>query len=144
VQNRDLFLDYHGSDMFIRKGSKDGRLVLWVKLEGPEYVIQKIDDFVRLSTYMDGHKAFGHLSSSYINPDYYTDGYFLTTCASQFEYDYCSLSKTTMKMPPPYSHVLRNHMNEFILTYLGVGHSFRLGRLNIILPLLMITHDTPR
>jgi transposase InsO family protein len=100
VPGSSFFLDGHGPDIFVRKEAKDGRIIIWGHLDGPDYVVQQEDLHVaRLSTYMDWHKAFGHVSSKYINPSCYTDGHLLPKQPLIFECDQCALSKSTKQKP---------------------------------------------
>jgi hypothetical protein len=97
VPGSSFFLDGYGPDIFVRKEAKDGRIIIWGRLDGPDYVVQQEDLHVaRLSTYMDWHKAFSHVSSKYINPSCYTDGHLLPKQPSIFKR---TLSKSTKQKP---------------------------------------------
>jgi hypothetical protein len=100
VRGSTFFLDGHGPDIFVTKEAKDGRIIVWGRLDGPDYVVQQEDSnshdsVARLSTYMDWHKAFGHVSAQFINSSSYTDGYLLTKKPSIFKCDLCAFSSAS-------------------------------------------------
>jgi transposase InsO family protein len=43
VPGSTFFLDGHGPDIFVRKEAKDGHIIIWGRLDGPDYVVQQED-----------------------------------------------------------------------------------------------------
>jgi hypothetical protein len=94
------------TDLVIKK---DGKNIVWGKLEVQDYVVQQLEDNARLLTsYDDWHHDFGHVSEAYIKPSCYTDGQLLMSSPKQFECSICKLSKSKKQHPPPAtSHATR-------------------------------------
>jgi hypothetical protein len=79
--------------------TKEGRTVLWAKMEDKDPVIQLVsEDKARLVAYKQWHEALGHTSK--INADMYADGHLLPKTPNDFHCTECYLSKNVKHVPP--------------------------------------------
>jgi hypothetical protein len=87
--------------------TKEGRKVLWAKMEDKDPVIQLVnrdsEDKARATTaqlvsYTQWHEALGHTSK--INADLYADGHLLPKTPNDFHCTACYLSKNVKHVPP--------------------------------------------
>jgi hypothetical protein len=78
--------------------TKEGRKVLWAKMEDKDPVIQLVsEDKARLVTYTQWHEALGRTSK--INADLYVDGHLLPKTPNDFHCTACYLSKNVKHVP---------------------------------------------
>ena len=97
AQGRFFLGSNEEGDIFIHKGSKDGKIVVWAKLVGNEYIVQTMEQTARLSSYIEWHNAFGHPAPSSLKPELYDTT--IPTVPTKFFCKSCSLSKSTKRKP---------------------------------------------
>ena len=71
--------------------TKDGRKVLWAKMEGKDPVIQIVENKASFTSYSQWHEALAHTSK--LNADLHTDGHLLPKTPKDFHCMACYLSK---------------------------------------------------
>lgn len=99
ICDKGFFLDASNSDIFVCKGSREGNIVLWAKLEDWEFVLQQMKYTAHLTSYENWHQAFGHASPQYIDPSRYSDGHLIAKRPRKFECTTCALTKSTRSKP---------------------------------------------
>ena len=93
-----FYLEGTRDDILIRKGNANGKIVLWAKLKGLDYIIQTVTESAKLTAESPAlwHDAFGHASN--IRPEHYKNGKNLPTI-TKHQCDNCSLSNTESNNP---------------------------------------------
>ena len=99
--NKNLFLYGTGDDIFVKKGSLSGEIVVWARLEGNDWIIQQQNDTAQVASYDEFHQALGHVSAPYIRSDSYSDGHLIPPCPKAFHCHVCKISNSTKKIPLP-------------------------------------------
>lgn len=76
---------------------KEGKEIIWAKLEKGLWNVQLVENTVRFTTYSDWHKALGH--STTVTANFYSDKPTIPNKPTNFHCNTCALAKSTHKVP---------------------------------------------